>query len=96
MATRHTPSAVAQKSHRSEPSAKNDQNEYTTFAVALKKVLSVSHSELKAKLDSEKTKRKRKRASRAGDAWGQTCVSPTLPVTSAKVNRFPAICDKAN
>jgi len=35
MATRHTPSVVSQKPHRSEPSAKNEQNEYATFAEAL-------------------------------------------------------------
>jgi hypothetical protein len=52
---------VSQK--RSEPSAKNDQNEYATFTMALKKVLSVPSSELKKKIDSEKRNRKTKRAS---------------------------------
>jgi len=47
---------------RSEPSGKNERSEYDTFQQALKKILSVSHSELKIKIDSEK-RRKPKRAS---------------------------------
>jgi hypothetical protein len=60
---------MSQKSTRSA-SAKNE-NEYATFETALKKVLSVPHSELKAHLDAEKRARKRQtkrtsvRASRA-------------------------------
>ena len=43
---------MSQKSTRSAP-AKNE-NEYATFETALKKVLSVPHSALKAQLDAEK------------------------------------------
>ena len=54
-----------------KPSAKNEQGEYAMFEAALKKVLSVPHSELKAHLDREKRVRKQRtkrlsvRASRA-------------------------------
>jgi hypothetical protein len=49
-----------------KPSAKNETGEYALFEDALKKVLSVSHSELKAKIDAGKRKRtKRSSASRA-------------------------------
>jgi hypothetical protein len=61
---------MSQKPTRSAP-AKNE-NEYATFETALKKVLSVPHSALKAQLDREKRARKRRttkqtsvRASRA-------------------------------
>lgn len=37
-----------------KPSAKNEQGEYATLETALKKVLSVPHSALKAELDREK------------------------------------------
>jgi hypothetical protein len=55
-----------------KPSAKNETGEYATFSNALKRVLSVPHSEMKAKLDAEKLTRARKqkavsRASRAKD-----------------------------
>jgi hypothetical protein len=45
--------------------AKNPTGEYATFEIALKKVLSVPHSALKAQLDAEKRARKQrgKRAS---------------------------------
>ena len=47
--------------------AKSDKpNEYDTFNQALKKVLSVSHSEMKSRLSAEKRKKsKRSSASRA-------------------------------
>jgi hypothetical protein len=54
-------------------SAKNESGEYATFESALKKVLSVPHSALKAHLDAEKRARIRRgkrasaRASRAKD-----------------------------
>jgi hypothetical protein len=57
---RHTPSAVAKTSHRSETSGKNDQNEYATFENALKDVLSVSPSKLKSKINAEKRERTKK------------------------------------
>ena len=48
----------AHRSHRSDYSAKNERGEYETFEGALKKVLSVPHSEMRAKLDAEKKHRK--------------------------------------
>jgi hypothetical protein len=42
-----------------KPSAKNETGEYATFETALKKVLSVPRSTMKAKLDAEKRARKR-------------------------------------
>src|SRR5208282_6009357 len=69
--TLHTPSVVPQKPTHSAP-VKNE-NEYLTFESALRKVLSVPHSALKAHLDAEKrarrqrTKRASVRASRAKD-----------------------------
>jgi hypothetical protein len=55
---------LSQKLHRSEPSAKNDSGEYATFTDALKKVLSVPHSEMKSTLDAEKKHKPSSRASR--------------------------------
>jgi hypothetical protein len=49
---------VTRKSHRSEPSGKNERGEYATFENALKKVVSVPRSEIQAKLDAEKKHRK--------------------------------------
>jgi hypothetical protein len=52
---------MPQKSTSPTPSAKNDSGEYATFENALKKVLTVSYEEMKAKLNSEqKEKRPRK------------------------------------
>ena len=49
----------------SKRSAKNESGEYAAFEGALKKILSVPHSEIKSKLDAEKRKRiKRASASR--------------------------------
>ena len=50
--------------HR-DHSAKNESGEYATFENALKKILSVPHSKIKSKLDSEKRKRIKSSASRA-------------------------------
>ncbi len=66
--TLHTPSVVPQKPTRSTASAKNDASEYATFEGALKKVLSVPHSELKAKLDAEKRVRQQRRKRASGHA----------------------------
>jgi uncharacterized membrane protein len=52
--------------HRSETSGKNDQNEYATFESALKSVLSVSHSQLKSKLDAAKRKKAKKSSASHG------------------------------
>jgi len=56
----------------SKPSAKNETGEYANFERALKKVLSVSHEEIKARLAAAKEQRQRGklasgRASRAKD-----------------------------
>jgi hypothetical protein len=45
----------------SKPSAKNEPSEYATFEDALRKVLSVPHSEIKAKIESEKQARKQQK-----------------------------------
>jgi hypothetical protein len=63
--TRHIPITVSQKSHRSEPSAKNESGEYATFKDALKKVLSVPCSEMEAALNADKKRRASSRVSRA-------------------------------
>jgi len=55
---------VQQKSTRPAAPAKNEQGEYANFERALKKVLSVSHEEIKARLAAAKEQRQRgKRAS---------------------------------
>lgn len=53
-------------SMRSRPihPAKNEVGEYAAFEGALKKVLSVSRSEIKTKLDAEKRKKTKASASR--------------------------------
>jgi len=52
--------------NRSEPSAKNERNEYATFETSLRKILSVPRAEVMAKLNGERHARKaRKRTSRA-------------------------------
>jgi hypothetical protein len=48
-----------------KPSAKNETGEYAAFEGALKKILSVSHSELKSKLHTKKRKKIKTSASRA-------------------------------
>ena len=50
-------------SHRKRP-AKNADGEYATFAEALKTVLSVPHSKLKAHLEAERKKKQHKASSR--------------------------------
>ena len=57
---------MSQKPTRSAP-AKNE-NEYAIFETALKKVLSVSHSALKAELDREKRVRKQRTKRASGHA----------------------------
>jgi len=46
---------------RPTPSVKNEQGEYAIFSTALKQVLSVSHSEMKAKLEAEKRARQQRK-----------------------------------
>ena len=57
---------MSQKPIRSAP-AKNE-NEYATFETALKKVLSVPHSALKAQLDAEKRVRQQRGRGASGHA----------------------------
>lgn len=52
--------------HRKRP-AKNANGEYASFTQALKTVLSVPHSELKAHLDAQKGKKQAKPSSRVSD-----------------------------
>jgi hypothetical protein len=59
---------MSQKAIRPDPSAKNEQGEYATFETALKKVLSVPHSALKAHLDAERRARKRRGKRASGHA----------------------------
>jgi len=54
-----------------KPSGKNEQGEYATFETALKKVLSVPHSALKAELDREKRVRKQRGKRASGHASGK-------------------------
>jgi hypothetical protein len=51
---------MSQKSTRSAAPAKNEQNEYATFETALRKVVSVPHSAIRAKIDAEKRVRKQR------------------------------------
>jgi hypothetical protein len=57
----------ARRSHRPEPSAKNERSEYATFENALRKVVSVPHSEVQAKIDARKKHRASSRASTSKD-----------------------------
>ena len=49
-------------------SAKNETDEYATFEIALKKVLSVPHSALKTQLDAEKRVRRQRTKRASGHA----------------------------
>ena len=51
---------MANAAKHSKPSAKNETSEYATFENALKSVLSVSHSQIKSKIDAAKRKRTKK------------------------------------
>ena len=52
--------------HRPKPSGKNETGDYAVFEDALKRVLSVTHSELKSKIAAAKRKKpKRSSASHA-------------------------------
>jgi hypothetical protein len=55
-----------------KPSGKNESGEYATFETALKKVLSVPHSALKAELDREKRVRKQRGKRPSGHASDKT------------------------
>jgi hypothetical protein len=57
---------MAAARHRKRP-AKNANGEYAAFATALKKVLSMPHSKLKANLEAEKQKKQSKPVSPALD-----------------------------
>ena len=47
------------------PSAKNDTGEFDRFTDFMRRLVSVPHSEIKAKLDAEKRAKTRKRTSKA-------------------------------
>ena len=53
-----------------DQSAKNEAGDSDKFKSFVRQVLSVPHSEVKAKLDAEKEEKKRKRASRASSDRG--------------------------
>jgi len=59
---------MSQKPTRVAAPAKNEQGEYVTFETALKKVLSVPHSALKAQLAREKRVRKQRAKRASGHA----------------------------
>ena len=59
---------MPQKATRPAAPAKNQPDEYATFETALKKVLSVPHSALKAHLDAEKRARKQRGKRASGHA----------------------------
>jgi len=59
---------VPQKLTRPDFSGRNDKDEYATFEAALKQVLSVPHSAIKARLDAEKPVRKRLKKQASGHA----------------------------
>jgi hypothetical protein len=44
---------------RLDPSAKNDEGEFGNFTNLLDRLLAVPHSEIKAKLDAEKDRKRR-------------------------------------
>ncbi len=50
---------------------KHSQNEYENFDAMMRKLIKVSHSEIKAKLDAEKAAKTRKRESRKTSASGR-------------------------
>jgi len=54
--------------NHSKVSGKKSESEYATFVGALKKVLAVPHSALKAQLDAEKRVRKQRRKRASGHA----------------------------
>ena len=51
--------------NRPKTSAKNDQGEFSRFENFMRRLVSVPHSEIKAKLDAEKRAKERKRTSKA-------------------------------
>jgi hypothetical protein len=58
-----------------KPSAKNETGGYANFETALRTVLSVPHSALKAKLDSEKQARKRRQKRTSASARASSAKS---------------------
>jgi hypothetical protein len=59
---------MPQKLTRPNFPGRNDKDEYATFEAALKKVLSVPRSTIKAQLDAEKPARKRRGRRASGHA----------------------------
>ncbi len=54
---------MPQKLARPDFPGRNDKDEYATFEAALKKVMSVPHSAIKAQIDAAKPRRRGKKAS---------------------------------
>ena len=54
---------MPQKLTRPDFPGRNDKDEYATFEAALKKVMSVPHSAIKAQIDAAKPRRRGKKAS---------------------------------
>ena len=57
---------MPQKLTRPDFPGRNDSDEYATFEAALKKVLSVPHSAIKARLDAERLVRKQRKKRASG------------------------------
>jgi hypothetical protein len=53
---------------RLKPSGKNETGEYANFETALKKALSVPHSEIRAELEAEKRKKAKSSSSRVSSS----------------------------
>ena len=59
---------MPQKLARPDFPGRNDKDEFTTFEAALKKVVSVPHSAIKARLDAERRVRRQRRKRASGHA----------------------------
>ncbi len=68
-----------------------ENENFHKFDQAMKKILRADPKIVKAAMEADKQARKSKKSSAvpASNASGQKPVSPTLPVTSAKVRRLP-------
>jgi len=70
-------------------SAKNETDDNDAFTNFARRILSVPHSEIKAKLDGEKAAKRTPKRSASSDSFSpsnvrwKVFVSPTLPVNSA-------------
>ncbi len=78
-----------------------DTPEFANFTGAMRSILGVSKAELQSRIYAEKKGKRPKPSSpvpvsSSKKARQKVSVSPTLPVNSAQVNRFPRICVTAN